>query len=131
MYCCQNQLSTTISSIFNHHYLQSSPSSSLITTIIIINIIIIKIVNSIIIIIIILIIIIWFLTLSWAFISALHSSRVRTISRWPYSLAYMRAVFPNYNNNEEIRYENKIKIKKIIKMIYIKNNNKWWWWLLW
>jgi len=36
----------------------------------------------------------------------------------------MRAVPPNYNNNEEIRYENKIKIIKIIKMIYIKNNIK-------
>ena len=36
----------------------------------------------------------------------------------------MRAVNPSYNNNEEIRYENKIKIIKIIKMIYIKNNNK-------
>jgi hypothetical protein len=34
----------------------------------------------------------------------------------------MRAVYPYYNNNEEIRYENKIKIIKIIKMIYIKNN---------
>jgi hypothetical protein len=33
----------------------------------------------------------------------------------------MRAVHPYYNNNEEIRYENKIKK---IKMIYIKNNNK-------
>jgi hypothetical protein len=29
----------------------------------------------------------------------------------------MRAVTPAYNNNEEIRYENKIKI---IKMIYIE-----------
>jgi len=36
----------------------------------------------------------------------------------------MRAVAPHYNNNEEIRYENKIKIIKIIKMIYIKNNIK-------
>ena len=27
----------------------------------------------------------------------------------------MRAVTPFYNNNEEIRYENKIKIIKIIK----------------
>ena len=35
----------------------------------------------------------------------------------------MRAVSPSYNNNEEIRYGNKIKIKKI-KMIYINNNNK-------
>jgi hypothetical protein len=35
----------------------------------------------------------------------------------------MRAVDPTYNNNEEIRYENKIK-KKIIKMIYTKNNIK-------
>jgi hypothetical protein len=26
----------------------------------------------------------------------------------------MRAVYPNYNNNEKIRYENKIKIIKII-----------------
>jgi len=33
----------------------------------------------------------------------------------------MRAVDPYYNNNEEIRYENKIKI---IKMINIKNNIK-------
>jgi len=33
----------------------------------------------------------------------------------------MRAVTPSYNNNEEIRYENKIKI---IKMKNIKNNNK-------
>jgi hypothetical protein len=32
----------------------------------------------------------------------------------------MRAVDPNYNNNEEIRYENKIKIIKIIKMIYLE-----------
>jgi len=29
----------------------------------------------------------------------------------------MRAVHPSYNNNEEIRYENKIKIIKIMKMI--------------
>jgi len=36
----------------------------------------------------------------------------------------MRAVHPLYNNNEEIRYGNKIKIIKIIKMIYIKNHNK-------
>jgi hypothetical protein len=36
----------------------------------------------------------------------------------------MRAVDPSYNNNEEIRYENKIKIIKIIKMIYLQNNNK-------
>jgi len=36
----------------------------------------------------------------------------------------MRAVNPFYNNNEEIRYENKIKIIKIIKMIYTKNNIK-------
>jgi len=36
----------------------------------------------------------------------------------------MRAVYPSYNNNEEIRYEIKIKIIKIIKMIYLKNNNK-------
>jgi len=36
----------------------------------------------------------------------------------------MRAVSPYYNNNEEIRYENKIKIIKIIKMIYTKNNIK-------
>jgi hypothetical protein len=37
----------------------------------------------------------------------------------------MRAVPPcTYNNNEEIRYENKIKIIKIIKMIYLKKNNK-------
>ena len=33
----------------------------------------------------------------------------------------MRAVSPSYNNNEEMRYENKIKIK-MIKMKYIKNN---------
>jgi len=33
----------------------------------------------------------------------------------------MRAVDPTYKNNEEIRYENKIKI---IKMIYTKNNIK-------
>jgi hypothetical protein len=33
----------------------------------------------------------------------------------------MRAVSPYYNNNEEIRYENKIKNnKKIIKMIYLE-----------
>ena len=31
----------------------------------------------------------------------------------------MRAVNPNYNNNEEIRYEKKIKIIKILKMLYI------------
>jgi len=36
----------------------------------------------------------------------------------------MRAVYPPYKNNEEIRYEIKIKIIKIIKMIYLKNNNK-------
>jgi len=30
----------------------------------------------------------------------------------------MRAVYPSYNNNEEIKYENKIRI---IKIIYIKN----------
>jgi hypothetical protein len=36
----------------------------------------------------------------------------------------MRAVTPFYNNNEEIRYENKIKNHKKIKMIYLKNNNK-------
>ena len=35
----------------------------------------------------------------------------------------MRAVSPYYNNNEEMRYENKIKIK-MIKMKYIKNNTK-------
>jgi len=29
----------------------------------------------------------------------------------------MRAVDPSYNNNEEIRYENKIKIMKMIIMI--------------
>jgi len=29
----------------------------------------------------------------------------------------MRAVYPNYNNNEEMRYENKIKIIKMIMMI--------------
>jgi hypothetical protein len=29
----------------------------------------------------------------------------------------MRAVYPTYNNNEKIRYENKIKNKKIIKII--------------
>jgi len=34
----------------------------------------------------------------------------------------MRAVYPSYNKNEEIRYGN--KNKKIIKMIHIKNNNK-------
>jgi hypothetical protein len=32
----------------------------------------------------------------------------------------MKAVHPYYNNNEEIRYENKIKIIKNIKMIYLK-----------
>jgi len=32
----------------------------------------------------------------------------------------MRTVTPLYNNNEEIRYENKIKIIKIIKMIYLE-----------
>jgi hypothetical protein len=32
----------------------------------------------------------------------------------------MRAVTPLYNNNEEIRYENKINIIKIIKMIYLE-----------
>jgi hypothetical protein len=36
----------------------------------------------------------------------------------------MRAVHPFYNNNEEIRYGNKIKKIKIIKIIYTKNNNK-------
>jgi len=29
----------------------------------------------------------------------------------------MKAVLPYYNNNEEIRYENKIKIIKMIMMI--------------
>jgi len=32
----------------------------------------------------------------------------------------MRAVNPYYKNNEEIRYENKMKIIKIIKMIYLE-----------
>jgi hypothetical protein len=34
-------------------------------------------------------------------------------------------VYPTYNNNEKIRYENKIKNKKIIKIIiwYIKNDD--------
>jgi len=32
----------------------------------------------------------------------------------------MRAVPPSYNNNEKIRYENKMKIIKIIKMIYLE-----------
>jgi len=32
----------------------------------------------------------------------------------------MRVVHPNYNNNEEIRYENKIKIL-YTKMIYKKD----------
>jgi hypothetical protein len=32
----------------------------------------------------------------------------------------MRAVSPFYNNNEEIRNENKINIIKIIKMIYLE-----------
>jgi len=32
----------------------------------------------------------------------------------------MRAVSPSYNNNEEMRYKNKIKIIKIIKMIYLE-----------
>jgi len=63
-------------------------------------------------IIIIIIIIIRFLTLLLAFISALPSSRVRTISSRPNKLANMRAVIPFYNNNEEIRYENKIKNHK-------------------
>jgi len=32
----------------------------------------------------------------------------------------MRAVSPYYNNNEEKRFENKIKIIKIIKLIYLE-----------
>jgi hypothetical protein len=32
----------------------------------------------------------------------------------------MRAVLSNYNNNEEKRYENKIKIIKMIKMKYLE-----------
>jgi len=32
-------------------------------------------------------------------------------------MAHIRAVDPFYNNNEEIRYENKIKIIKMIMMI--------------
>jgi len=32
----------------------------------------------------------------------------------------MRAVTPYYNNNEEMRYENKIKKIKMIKMIYLE-----------
>ena len=39
----------------------------------------------------------------------------------------MRAVFPSYNNNEEIRYENKIKIKNnkndIYKIIIINDDD--------
>ena len=53
-----------------------------------------------------------FLTLFLAFISALPSSRVRTISRWPFPLAHMRAVSPSFNNNEKIRNENKITNNK-------------------
>jgi hypothetical protein len=36
----------------------------------------------------------------------------------------MRAVTPYYNNNEKMRYENKITIIKIIKMKYMNNNNQ-------
>jgi len=32
----------------------------------------------------------------------------------------MRAEYPYYNNNEKMRYGNKIKIIKIIKMIYLE-----------
>jgi len=32
----------------------------------------------------------------------------------------MRTVTPLYNNNEEVRYENKIKIIRLIKMIYLE-----------
>jgi hypothetical protein len=36
----------------------------------------------------------------------------------------MRAVNSYYNNNKEIRYENKIKKIEMIKMTYLKKNNK-------
>jgi hypothetical protein len=52
-----------------------------------------------------------FLTLSLAFTSAQFSNRVSTVSSSPSLLANMRAVHPHYNNNEEMRHENKIKIQ--------------------
>ena len=57
------------------------------------------------------IIIIRFLTSSLASLSTPSSTRVRTFSSLPYPLAKWRAVRPSYNNNEEMRHENKIKIK--------------------
>ena len=56
-------------------------------------------------------IIIRFLTLFLASLSTPSSTRVRTASSLPYLLAKWRAVDPYYNNNEEMRHENKIKNK--------------------
>ena len=84
-------------------------SLSTIISILLLLIIIIMIVSTIINI---FIIIIWFLTLVLASISAPFSRRVRTTTSWPFWLAAMRAVSPYYNNNEEMRHENKIKNKK-------------------
>ena len=53
------------------------------------------------------IIIFWFLTTFCSSTAARYSSRVRTTSRWPFQLAMMRAVYPVYYNNEEMRHENK------------------------
>ena len=53
-----------------------------------------------------------FLTLVLASLSTPSSTRVRTVSSLPYILAKWRAVHPFYNNNEEMRHENKIKNKK-------------------
>ncbi len=70
--------------------------------------------------IIIIIIIIRFLTLVLASLSTPSSTRVRTVSSWPYQQALWRAVCPFYNNNEEMRHENKIKL---LKWWYLE----WWW----
>ncbi len=66
-------------------------------------------------IIIIIIIIIRFLTTSLASLSTPSSTRVRTVSSLPSILAMRRAVCPSYNNNEEMRHENKMKNKKMLK----------------
>ena len=67
----------------------------------------------------IIIIIIKFLTeVSWASITAPFSTKVRTISTLPFEVAQWRAVYPTYNNNEEMRHENKINC-----LNYIYNND--------
>ncbi len=72
---------------------------------------------SIIIIITIIIIIIRFLTsFVLASLSTPSSTRVRTVSSLPDSLAKWRAVHPFYNNNEEMKHGNKIE-NKIVEMM--------------